>query len=99
MGPMLTSNAKPLELTDEQLSFIMEILKPIEAPERAAFLEALAIRLRQEAVVGDGNQYRISRELLRAGFFHAPIISTPTTGRRSKLNDGPPIGLAAISGR
>lgn len=91
---MLTSNAKPLELTDDQLSFIMEILKPIEPPERVAFLEALAIRLGQQREVGDGNLYRIVRELLRAGFFRAPILSSPQPSRemrRSRLRHAEPI--------
>jgi hypothetical protein len=91
---MLTSNAKPLELTDDQLSFLLQILKPIEPPERAAFLEALAIRLRSEPAIGDGNLFRICKELLRAGFFRAPILSSPQPSgllRRSQLKNAEPI--------
>ena len=83
-----------LTLTDNQLSFIVDNGEPIEAPERVALLEAFAIRLRQEHEVGDGNLYRISRELLRAGFFRAPILSSPQPSRemrRSRLRDAEPI--------
>jgi hypothetical protein len=92
MRPMLTD--APISLSDEQLNFVMEILKPLEPPERTAFLEALVVRLRLEQTIGDGNLYRICRELLRAGFFSAPILSAPQPSgllRGSRLKSAAPI--------
>jgi hypothetical protein len=42
--------------------------------------------LREEPERGGGVVHRISRELLRSGYFKPPQIITPTTGRPSKLN-------------
>jgi hypothetical protein len=55
----------PLSFTDEQLTEIFKLARPLSPPSRTAFMEILAHELRGRTDVGDGELYRIAREIIR----------------------------------
>jgi hypothetical protein len=63
----------PLALTDAQITTIMRIARPLSPPQRTAFLEMLAAKLNGQRELGDGEVYRLCRELQRQ-HFDPPII-------------------------
>jgi hypothetical protein len=81
--------AKPISLSDEELTFVMRITEPLPAADRSAYLRALAALLRQEPVVGPGVTYRLARQLLRE-FWKAPQLGPPMPAR-SRRKVGAPI--------
>ena len=62
---MSSTENSPLNVTDEQMTTIYRASDVLLAPDRPAFLAALADRLRAEPIVGDGNIGRAIRELQR----------------------------------
>jgi hypothetical protein len=71
-----------VSLTDDQLGFVLQITAPLDPVDRVAFLEALAVRLRDEPELGDGLVFRCARELLPR-FFRPPVMSTAHSPRRN----------------
>jgi hypothetical protein len=76
----------PLSLSDESMTLLLNLAEPIPRDQRGAILEAVAARLRSEAVLGDG---AVSRDLLALaalsadfGFAHS---STCATARRHRF--------------
>jgi hypothetical protein len=61
---------RPLTLSDSQMDAVMRATAPMQPPDRSAFLNALAHRLRHEQI-GDGTVFRACRELQRE-FFKPP---------------------------
>ena len=61
-----------VSLSDEILTTLVQMCRPLTPPARIAFLEALAVLLRQEPQQppGDGTVCRHARELLRSGLYH-----------------------------
>src|SRR5262249_37502664 len=83
----------PLAITDNQLTFIMQICEPLAPNDRSAFLLALAEALQHQREIGDGVLHRKARELF-ARFFRPPVLSTPQPARHersSRLKDAAPI--------
>jgi hypothetical protein len=62
-------------LTDEQQAAVMRACQPLQVPERQAFLASLTQLLRDRSDVGDGELFRMLRELLRQGFFRPPEVT------------------------
>jgi hypothetical protein len=61
---------QPISLSDEALTAICQMCRPLTAPARSAFLEALTLVLAGEPrPVGDGAVFRHARALLRSGRF------------------------------
>ena len=58
-----------VSLSDEILTTLVQMCRPLTPPARIAFLEALAVLLREEPQQppGDGTVCRHARELLRSG--------------------------------
>jgi hypothetical protein len=56
---------KPLALSDEELTIIMNVCAPLQPQERSAFLGKLADHLRGAPEIGPGGLHRLVRELLR----------------------------------
>jgi hypothetical protein len=56
---------RPIAVSDQQLSAIMNACEPLQPMERSAFLAALAHQLSGYSDVGDGELHRLIRELLR----------------------------------
>jgi hypothetical protein len=57
-----------VSLSDEILTTLVQMCRPLTPPARIAFLEALAVLLRQEPQQppGDGTVFRHARDLLRS---------------------------------
>ena len=55
---------EPLRLTDAQLTTIMQLSRPLQPAQRRIFVEMIAAQLNGHEV-GDGQLYRICRELQR----------------------------------
>jgi hypothetical protein len=66
--------SKPLALTDEQITTVMGLARPLLPDQRAAFLEMLATKLNGQRDLGDGALYRLCRELQRE-LFDPPLQS------------------------
>jgi hypothetical protein len=63
----------PLRLTDEQLTAIMKLARPLQPQCRTAFMEILSHILRGRADVGDGELHRVCRQIIRDNhLFEAP---------------------------
>jgi hypothetical protein len=65
--------SKPLALTDEQMSAVMNAAEPLVPADRDQFLRALADALRDEPELGDGVVARAIRSLQRQ-YFRPPEI-------------------------
>ena len=61
---------QPISLSDEALTAVCQMCRPLTAPARSAFLEALALALAGEPrPAGDGVVFRHARALLCSGRF------------------------------
>jgi hypothetical protein len=60
MSPM----PKPVSLSDEQLAAVMRTCAPLQPSERSELLTRLADRLRAVPEVGDGQLFRLLRDLV-----------------------------------
>jgi hypothetical protein len=62
-----------IKLSDDQITQLMRLSQPLQPPTRIVFMELLAAKLGDRAVVGDGELYRIARETIRDNhLFEAP---------------------------
>jgi hypothetical protein len=77
----------PVSLSDDQLGFVMRICEPMLPADRSAFLQALAELLQTEPQpVGDGNLYRLARDL-RSRYWRPPTGSRqPSASARAQQN-------------
>jgi hypothetical protein len=74
----------PLCLSDSQLDEIFRLTKPLAPAYRDSFLQLLAVELRDRSDVGDGELYRIARQIIRDHhLFDAPLIEERGRSRRS----------------
>jgi hypothetical protein len=80
----------PISLSDEELSFVLQITQPLLPQDRSAYLRALAELLKQEPVIGPGLTYRLARELLRE-FWRAPQLGSLPQAPRNRRKIGAPI--------
>jgi hypothetical protein len=71
----------PIALTDEQITTIMQLTRPLQPEQRVVFFEMLAAKLRGRSDLGDGAIYRLCRDLQRE-VFDPPVIER--TGSTSK---------------
>jgi hypothetical protein len=68
---------QPLRLSDEQLTELMRLSRPLQPQCRDAFLRILAHELRDRADVGDGELFRVAREIIRSNhLFEAPNLGS-----------------------
>jgi hypothetical protein len=63
--PPNASIPSPLRLSDDQISTIMQLSRPLQPNEPVMFFEMVAAKLQGRADVGDGALFRICRELQR----------------------------------
>jgi hypothetical protein len=69
----MSSESRPLALTDSQLDQIIRCSQPLEPQMRAVFIERVAAELRNK-VVGDGEVWRACVSVLKeSGMFHPPL--------------------------
>jgi hypothetical protein len=62
-----------IHFTDAQLTEIFRLTKPLAPANRDAFLQILAAELGDRSTVGDGELYRIARDVIRTNhLFQAP---------------------------
>jgi hypothetical protein len=74
----------PLAFTDDQLTAIMRLARPLQPQARDTFLQLLAQELNGRRDVGDGELFRVARELIRSNrLFDAPELAE-RVGRISK---------------
>jgi len=74
----------PLCLSDSQLSEIFRLTAPLSPACRDRFLQILAAELGDRSDVGDGELYRIARQVIRDNhLFDAPLIEERGRARRS----------------
>jgi hypothetical protein len=71
----------PLALTDSEMTIVFAAAQPLDVNARDAFLHEVAERLAGMSERGDGQVFRICRELQRK-FFDAPDL---TPGPRRKF--------------
>jgi hypothetical protein len=57
-----------LRLSDEQITTVMQLTRPLTPHQRTAFLEMLAAKLNGRREIGDGSLYQLLRELQRQHF-------------------------------
>src|SRR3954452_16119205 len=74
----------PLRLTDAQITTIMALSRPLSPDQRVAFLEMLVSRLNDQRELGDGEVYRLCRELQKE-FFSPPQFNTDHGVNRSRV--------------
>ena len=74
--------SEPLALSDEQMTTVLQAAAPLQVVDRAPFLEALAVMLRSEPVLGDGTVARACR-LLQAEFMRGRWPSDTETALRA----------------
>jgi hypothetical protein len=81
--------SKPLALTDEQMSAVMNAAAPLRPLDRGRFLQALADALRNEPQpLGDDTVAKAIRHVIR------PYFRPPPTEREAvhhRRNIGPPL--------
>ena len=68
-----------LQLTDDQLTALLNAAKPLAPADRSSFLEAVATALRDQATIGDG-------------VVHRAIVETQKRFRDPPLNGPRPFG-------
>jgi hypothetical protein len=78
---------RPIALTDDQLSRVMQACEVLEPHARSAFLVALAQLLRSQPVIGDGALHRCIRDLMPQ--FHEPlgVNRNPMPRSRRRVGD------------
>lgn len=77
------STSRPISLSDEELTIIMNICSPLQPQERSALLAKLAEHLRgARAEIGPGGLHRLARELLRQVWRPPVSTSGPQPARR-----------------
>jgi hypothetical protein len=84
---MSSTMPRPLAVSDQQLSQIMNAAAVLAPPDRGRFLQALADDLRHEREIGDGVLARRIKDVIRP-FFRPP---SGTAGPQSHRVVGPPI--------
>jgi hypothetical protein len=76
--------SKPISLSDEELTIVMNICAPLQPHERSALLSKLAEHLRgARAEIGPGGLHRLARELLRQVWRPPASTFGPQSTRRS----------------
>jgi len=65
----------PLALSDAQIAAIMGLVRPLQPHQRSLFLEMLAAKLNSRREIGDGEVYRVCRELQREHFDPPQFVS------------------------
>jgi hypothetical protein len=75
-----TKMTTPLALTDAQISAIMALSRPLSPDQRSRFLEMLAAKLDGRRELGDGQLYRLCRELQRE-YFSPPDFNVDSGGK------------------
>jgi hypothetical protein len=74
---------KPLALSDEELTIVMNVCAPLQPHERSALLAKLTEHLRgARAEIGPGGLHRLARELLRQVWRPPVSTSGPQPARR-----------------
>lgn len=68
--------ATPLALTDAQVATLMQLSRPLQPAQRRAFVELLIAQLNGHHEIGDGQLFRVCRELQRQ------LLNQPTEHRR-----------------
>ena len=69
----------PLTLSDSQITTIMQLARPLLPHQGSAFLELLAAKLNGQRELGDGEVYRLCRELQHEVF--DPPIESRSAGK------------------
>ncbi len=59
---------RPIALSDEQLTMIMQAVRPLLPRDRGSLLESVARELQDRPTIGDGSLHLIVRELQRRHF-------------------------------
>jgi hypothetical protein len=77
----------PIALSDSQLTTIMGLARPLQPHERARFLELVASRLNGRSEIGDGQLYRLLRDLQRE-CFRVPDFGRDNGGNKSRAYRG-----------
>lgn len=74
----------PIHFSDDQLSEIFRLTKPLAPACRNTFLQLLAAELQGRTEVGDGELYRLARDIIKTNhLFEAPsAYDTSGTGRK-----------------
>lgn len=65
----------PVALTDAQMTTVMALARPLPPAQRTTFLELIAAKLRHRTVLGDGDLFRLCRDLQR-DLFDPPLDLT-----------------------
>ena len=78
--------SKPISLSDEQLSAVMRAVEPLQPGERSVVLSKLADHLRAAGEVGDGQLFRLLRELVRQ-YFRPPTVSPEPVHYRRNIGE------------
>jgi hypothetical protein len=74
---------EPLCLSDEQITTVMSLARPLSPDQRSRFLEMLAAKLNGQREIGDGTLYKICAELQRQ-VFTPPQFVTDSGANKSR---------------
>jgi hypothetical protein len=74
----------PLQLSDSEITMVMQLSRPLSPAQRVAFLEMLATKLDGQRELGDGAIYRLCRELQRE-YFNPPQFGSDNGGKYDRL--------------
>jgi len=75
----------PLHLTDAQQSLVLNVTRPLDRLQRAAFMVGLRNHIGDRSEVGDGELFRALRELQRAYYRYPRGTSLHTPKHTAKL--------------
>ena len=79
--------SQPIALSDVAMAQVMSACRPLSTIDRTRFLEPLAERPNGRREVGDGEVYRIVRELQRELYDYPPNPSSPQFFNSRKHRD------------
>jgi hypothetical protein len=73
----------PLQFTDEEMTLLLELSRPIAPAQRSAFLDAVAAELEAAGLAGGlGAVHRVARQVQRR-FWDPPQVADPGPQRRT----------------
>ena len=76
MAPIADADVVPLRLSDEQLTELLRLSRPLSPDARDVLLQLIAEKFRGRGDVGDGELFRFTRETIKVHrLFDAPDIA------------------------
>jgi hypothetical protein len=73
-----------LILTEHQQSLVLNAVRPLDRPQREALLDGLTHRIGDRSEIGDGELFRLLRDLQREHFQYPRMTGGPNHGPKQQ---------------